>query len=182
MLLAVELYKIDRFAPLNHNSTYILVEGMRRRCKGGGPLFVDFLLEAFGGDDANATSRGMGSDADDESISIDSKQRRRAIEEYLSLIGDYGLIQTDSSFVSKKWQIQKSTHPWREGGDLFQAGDITWSSILGEEVNDKMLLSWRSMGEWRIFESSLDICGLELLFDIPSTRLRNYSSHTMSKL
>lgn len=143
---------------------------MRRRCKGGGPLFVDFLLEANVGDDSN-----------NELFAIDSKQRRRAVEEYLSLIGDYGLIQTESSSAPKKWRIQKSTHPWREGGDLFKAGDIAWSSIRGED-NGKMLLSWRSMGEWQIFESSLDIYGLEMLFDIPSTRLRNYSSRILSRL
>lgn len=145
------------------------IEDFRRRCKGGGPLFVDFLLQASDGEVDH-----------DLPFAIDSKLRRRAVEEYLSLIGDYGEVVVDRTSTTKKWQILKSTHPWREGGSLFQAGDIVWSP--NKDKDNGRQLSWRSMGMWQVFESSLDIRELEFLFDIPSALSRYHSSRILSRL
>ena len=163
----------------------MVIEEFQNRCKGGGPLFVDFLLQASDGEVKDDAGRSSSSDSDSNGrpFVFDSKLCRLAVEEYLSLIGDYGQVAVDrSSSAIKKWQIQKSTHPWREGGALFQAGDITWYSTQEDEHNERMQLSWRTMGMWQVFESSLDIHALESLFGIPSTMSRNRSSQILSKL
>lgn len=131
----------------------ILNQCNQQKCRGGGPLFVDFLLDnQLHCDDAAS-----------------SQLRRKTAEDYLSLIGDYGFIANDSPMKSSSWMIEKSTHPWREGNCLIQPGDLRWNK--GFDVS-KMQIEWKDQGLWEVFDSTLSVREIETLFVMqPISRL-----------
>ena len=139
-------------------------ESRGHACRGGGGLFVDFLLDSNGRSAEN-----------DYLI-------RQAAEDYLSLIGDYGIIGSDgeANGGSNMWQIVKSTHPWREGRSLIRPGDISWKEegvVASDAVATDMVISWADLGDWEVFESSLKISELEQLF-----QMREFCNFNRSKL
>mmetsp|Transcript_20579 Transcript_20579/g.28360 ORF Transcript_20579/g.28360 Transcript_20579/m.28360 type:complete len:319 (-) Transcript_20579:413-1369(-) len=128
-------------------------------CLGGGPLFVDFLLN----DRLHCDTDGSG---------LSHQIRRKAAEDYLSLIGDYGLIAKSSE---DSWKIEKSTHPWREGNCLIRPGDLKWKrrsdSNRGSDCS-KMQIEWKGQGLWEVFDASVSVHEIEkLFFMLPISRL-----------
>lgn len=135
---------------------------IRQKCQGGGPPFVDFLLDQqlHSDDDSN------------KNLKLTPKMRRKAAEDYLSLIGDYGLVSKNTS----SWVVEKSTHPWREGACLLRPGDMSWKTVGHRSIKGShhcmMQIDWKGQGVWEVFDSTLDMRGMESLFVmLPTSRL-----------
>lgn len=127
----------------------IELRGANGRCRGGGPLLVDYLLDpAIWGQELE-------------------QERRSAVEETLSLIGDYGLVE-DTDLADKRWTIQQSTHPWREGLQLLRAGELKWEEGGGKERRGLpgSQLTWDGHGLWEVFDSSLSGDEIEILLSM----------------
>lgn len=85
---------------------------------------------------------------------------RRDAEQYLDLEGSYG--KTDN------WEIQKSTHPWREGACFLSPGDqVVLTMPPPERINNEagFVESLHFHGfEWTVLECSFTVSELVCLF------------------
>lgn len=137
---------------------------LRTHCGGGGAFFVDYLLDS--------------EFHDAETLRVHMDLARQ----YLDLEGSYGLVHNSeisrsSSVKSESWTIHKSTHPWKEGSQLFDHGQsihFEFSSLAAQEIPKKM--TWMGAngtrshcyGDWEVFECSFPREELQQLF--PTTQ------------
>lgn len=149
----------------SHQTATLSHEEVTTHCKGGGGMFVDYLLSGM---------EECGAEA--------QRGRRRLAEVCVSLEGSYGLVQDGAN-----WTILKSTFPWLEGHTLFEAGDWLelqignapshFDTLSGPAV---LTASWNNvehtahphggcLRKWDIVENSFSI---EELHDIFPTKMK----------
>jgi hypothetical protein len=102
---------------------------------------------------------------------------RAAAMDFLELEGSYGHIYSEnvvqSGVLKPNWKIIRSTHPWREGRELFTSRDtlaLEWKetppSLWGPSIASHKHLSGITWGddEWEVLECSFSEAELNAIF------------------
>lgn len=149
-------------------------EEVKSVCKGGGGMFVDYLLQQ------------SGEEEEEERL-----LKRKLAEEYVSLQGCYGMIAANAITGVTEWMIVKSTFPWLEGKMLFQEDDIfdfdiSPSTSTTSTGTGAASLRWtRSssrkeheccLGTWEVIENNYSTEELESLFPGRKLKIRTRSA------
>lgn len=164
---------------LHDHPTRIHLEHGCKGCKGGGAMYIDYLLQQCINEN-NAKTEAI----------LDLARS------YLDLEGSYGTIET--SVDDSTWCISHSTHPWKEGQSIFDFNDkctiVVTDTSLEPTINGSEICSllWEGSndskafyyGEWEVFECSYSIEELQLLFNCrPNNKFTiNNPSMARSKL
>lgn len=103
---------------------------------------------------------------------------RQDAERYLDLEGSYGKVD--------EWEIQKSTHPWREGQRFISPDQEITLHLRSKESSHNEASLVESLYfhgfEWTVLECSYTAADLVSLLQSPGSRVRTIPSHEVSKL